>query len=397
MKDAEPPTPCSVVLVAAGKGRRFGRDKVWLSLEGRPLWMYPLLRFLSHPFVTDVILVVHPNRVEEAQRWVANLPSVRVVAGGEERQDSVVAGIRQASQPVVLVHDAARAWVSLRVVDRLLSVSDPVVVPVLPIPDTLRMLHAQSLGEEIDRERVVRIQTPQKVIREIYLKAYAQGKGRIFRDESTLIESTLGYSTQTVPGDERMFKITYPEDLERFQRIGFSEIRVGTGFDRHRLIPGEGLMLGGLFFPASYGVDAHSDGDVVLHALVDALLGTLGRGDIGERYPDTDPRFAGSPSDLFLRETLQEIHREGLWVVHVDCTVFLQRPKLASHKVKIREHLARLLGLDPLRVNLKAKTGEGVGVVGKGEAIEAFCSVVVRGSSERMKQKLRRDSFMDEG
>ncbi len=372
----------SVVLVAAGRGRRFGQDKVWIALGGRPLWMYPLLRLHSHPSVGDVVLVVHPSRVAEAQEKVAPLERVSVVPGGEERQDSVRAGVEAASGEVVLVHDAARAWVSLRVVDALLDHPGDMVVPVLPVPDTLRRREGDRLGEEVDRRALVRIQTPQKVRKSLYLQAFSRAGGRRFRDESTLISEVLGFPVHTVPGDERMFKVTYPEDLDRLRALWMSGIRVGTGFDRHRLVSGKGFPLGGVWIPGSWGVEAHSDGDVVLHALVDALLGAMGAGDIGERYPDTDPRWAGAASERFLRETLQNLRRRGLWVVQVDCTVFLEAVKLRAHKARIRENLARLLGVPVDRVNLKAKTGEKVGPVGRSEAIDAFCSVVVWGMED---------------
>ncbi len=371
-----------MVLVAAGKGRRFGADKVWQALGGRPLWFYPLSRLLAHPRVGEAVLVVHPGRVEEARERVASLGTVSVVPGGEERQDSVRAGVAAVSGEVVLVHDAARAWVSLGVVDALLDHPGEVVVPVLPVPDTLRKLAGETLGEEVDRAGVVRVQTPQKIRRDLYVQALKRAGGRRFRDESTLISETLGVPAHTVPGDERMFKVTYPEDLDRLRALWVSGIRVGTGFDRHRLVPGEGFPLGGVRIPAPVGVAAHSDGDVVLHALVDALLGAVGAGDIGEHFPDTDPRWQGADSTVFLQEALTMLHRRGLWVVQVDCTVFLEGVKLRPHKSHIREHLARLLGLSVDRVNLKAKTGEKVGPVGRGEALDAFCSVVVWGHHE---------------
>lgn len=383
MAEVVSPRPsCSVVLVAAGKGTRFGQDKVWIPVGGRPLWWYPLSRFLAHPAVEEVVFVVHPGRLEEAQGLLGTQPSVRVVAGGAERQDSVRYGVEQAHHRVLLVHDAARAWVSLRVVEALLSHPGDVVVPVLPVPDTLRRLAGETLGEEVDRSGVVRVQTPQKIRKDLYVQALGKAQGRVFRDESTLISETLGLPVHSVPGDERMFKVTYPEDLDRLRALWVSGVRVGSGFDRHRLVPGDGFSLGGIWIPAPYGVEAHSDGDVILHALVDALLGAAGLGDIGEHFPDTDPRWKGADSTVFLQETLSMLHRRGLWVVQVDCTVFLEVVKLKPHKEAIRQHLSRLLNLPPDRVNVKAKTGEKVGPVGRGEAVDAFCSVVVWGMGE---------------
>ena len=367
------------ILVAAGRGTRFGEDKVWRAVGGRPLWMLPLQRLLALPWLHQLVLVVHPERVDEARRSVGDQPRVQVVAGGAERQDSVARGMDALHTEVVLVHDAARPFLSGRVLEALRTAPHPmetVVVPVLPVPDTLRRRRGDMLEEGLDRTAWVRVQTPQRVPREAYQKAYRQAD-RVYTDESTLLREVLGLPTLTVPGWEGSFKLTYPEDWHRLMLWLSASTRTAVGYDRHRLVPGRPFVLGGVPLDAPVGPAGHSDGDVVLHALTDALLAGLGEGDIGTLFPDSDPRWAGMDSTHFVREALNRLVHRGGWVDRVQILILLEHPKIAPIRASVRQKVASLLSLPPERVSLQAKTGEQVGPVGRGEAVEAWVWVTL--------------------
>ncbi len=372
------------VLVAAGQGRRFGEDKVWRMLGGHPLWMVPLLRLYAQPWIQRVILVVHPDRVREAARRVAHLAGVQVVPGGTERQDSVARGVEAVETDVVLVHDAARPLLSGRVLQALYKAPEPleaVVVPVVPVPDTLRRQEEGTLREALDRNAWVRVQTPQRVPRAAYLQAYRQARA-VYTDESTLLGEVLGLPTRTVPGWEGSFKLTYPEDWSRLLSWLAPTVRTTVGYDRHRLVPGRRFILGGVLLDAPFGPAGHSDGDAVLHALTDALLAAAGEGDIGTLFPDTEARWKDADSAVFVREALRRVQTRGGWVERVQILVQLQRPRLAPVRDRIRARVAELLGLPLDRVHLQAKTGEAVGPVGRGEAVDAWVWVTLRGLEE---------------
>lgn len=339
----------------------------------------------AHPQVSELVVVV-PEDLLAAGAALAGATRVpcRVVAGGARRQDSVRAGFEavSAQAEVVLVHDAARPFVTREVIDRVVAAaaSAGAAVPAIAVADTVKRAAVSEGGrvvlKTVPRDELWLAQTPQGFRRAVLARAVADGQSAAeATDEARLVE-LAGGTVAIVDGDRRNVKITTSDDVtEARQRM--TSMRAGTGYDLHQLVAGRPLVLAGVEIPSAKGPLGHSDGDVVCHALTDAILGAAGAGDIGQMFPNTDPQWKNAPGLDLLARALSAVHARGWVVVNVDVTVILETPKLAPHLTRIREALAAVLGVGVDAVTVKGKTNEGVDAVGRGEAIASHAVVLL--------------------
>jgi 2-C-methyl-D-erythritol 4-phosphate cytidylyltransferase/2-C-methyl-D-erythritol 2,4-cyclodiphosphate synthase len=302
------------------------------------------------------------------------------VEGGTERADSVRAGLRSISADAVLIHDAARPFCPSGVIDRLVASLEfhDGAAPVLPVGDTLARAGDQ-LDDPVDRSGLVRVQTPQAFRTEALLKAYELWTGSSPTDETTVLRAA-GMSVGAVAGDPSLDKLTTAADWARAEQwlAGALIPRTGMGFDVHAFA-GEGpVMLGGIAVPHARGLAGHSDADVVLHAITDALLGAAGLGDIGEHFPPSDPRWKGASSDVFLSHAATLVRADGAIIDHVDCTIIAEEPKVGPHRAAMRQRIAGILGVPVDQVSIKATTTEGLGFTGRREGIGAQAVASIR-------------------
>jgi 2-C-methyl-D-erythritol 4-phosphate cytidylyltransferase/2-C-methyl-D-erythritol 2,4-cyclodiphosphate synthase len=366
------------LLVAAGTGSRFGADtpKQFLILAGKPV-----IRHAAEALAAQCDLlqpVGEPALIEIA---LADLPHLPVVPGGATRQDSVRAGL-EALAPhapdIVLVHDAARPHIPAGTVEALLAALHraPGAIPAAPVADTLKRAHDDAITETVPREGLFRAQTPQGFRFATLLAAHRTGTLGA-TDDAALLEA-VGETVLIVPGHEDNIKLTYPADLHRLERAMASLIpRVGTGFDVHVLQPGRPLMLCGIEVAHDQGLAGHSDADVGIHALCDAIYGALAEGDIGRHFPPSEAAWKDADSARFLRHAADRIAARGGRLANADVTLICERPKIAPHAAAMQARLAALLDVSPDRVSVKATTTERLGFTGRGEGIAAQAAVCI--------------------
>lgn len=373
----------SAIIVAGGRGLRLGADqpKQLLEIGGRSMLQWSVDAFDRHEAV-DEIVVVTPSDLRESISLFSERLDVEFATGGERRQDSVAAGFAagNAKADIVLVHDAARPFVSAGLITRVIdaAAAHGAALPARRASETVKRAPAEggAVIETIARETIWLAQTPQGFQREVLADAMRKAGGMDVTDEAMMAERA-GHPVHIVEGDERNVKITTADDLERARQSLPVQWRAGTGYDLHRLVDGRRLVLGGVHIPFDKGPLGHSDGDVVSHALCDALFGAAAMGDIGRHFPNTDPRWKDVSGPDFLGQTAPIVRRAGWRIVSVDVTVLLEQPKLAPHVDAIRREIALALGLDASAVSVKAKTNEGVDAVGRGEAIAAHAVAVI--------------------
>ena len=372
----------TALIVAAGKGERLGGGipKQYREIGGKPVLRWAVEAMLCHPAVREACVVIGPGQQESAAAALHGLDVGRFIEGGAERADSVRAGLDAVSGDAVLIHDAARPFCPPDVIDRLIAPLEffEGAAPVLPVGDTLARA-TDKLGEAVDRAGMVRVQTPQAFRLDAIRKAYASWSGSTPTDETTVARAA-GMSVAAVAGDPALDKLTTAEDFRRAEEwlAGRLTPRTGMGFDVHAFA-GEGpVMLGGVSVPHDCGLAGHSDADVVLHAITDALLGAAGLGDIGEHFPPSDPQWKGASSDLFLRHAVQLLQSKGAIIDHVDCTLIAEEPKVGPYRLAMREKIAEIAGLGPEQVSVKATTTEGLGFTGRREGVAAQAVASVR-------------------
>ena len=372
----------SAIIAAAGTGRRVGAGtpKQLLDLGGGSMLHHSLVAFLAHPRVSEIVLVKPAGPLSfffPGGHLSDRMAMVRAVDGGERRQDSVARGF-EAVDPradVVLIHDAARPFVSAALIDRTIdaAAAHGAAIAALQSRDTVKQVQDGVVVGTIPRESVYLAQTPQGFRRDVLAAAVQLGRaGTEATDEAALAERA-GYQVHVVDGDPGNVKITTHEDLDAArERMGQrAAVRIGTGYDLHVLVEGRPLIVAGVTLPFDKGPLGHSDGDVACHAATDALLGAAALGDIGRHFPDTDPRWKDADSVALLRETARLVGDAGFETVNLDVTVVLERPKIKDAIETMRARLAGALGIDVSRVSVKGKTNEGVDAVGRGEAIAA--------------------------
>jgi 2-C-methyl-D-erythritol 4-phosphate cytidylyltransferase/2-C-methyl-D-erythritol 2,4-cyclodiphosphate synthase len=381
----------SVIIAAGGQGTRLGGDtpKQWLTLGGRTLLEQSVAAFDAHPRVDEIVIVV-PRGTDEAAVPRTSTPR-RVVPGGARRQDSVAEGFAavDAAASVILVHDAARPFVTAGVIDRAIdgAAASGAVVPAVPVHDTVKQVEPREGGPVIvatlPREALFLAQTPQGFRREVLAAAVDAGRqGASGTDEAMLAEQA-GHEVRLVAGDEANVKITTAADLERARarsrpdRAAPPAFRIGTGYDLHVFAEGRPLILGGVRIPHDRGLKGHSDADAVCHAVTDAILGAANLGDIGRLFPDTDPRYENADSLVLLADAAGRVREAGWAVVNVDVVVIAERPKIGPHAPAMQRTLAATLGVDAGAIAVKGKTNEGVDAMGRGEALAVHAVALI--------------------
>lgn len=378
------------IIAAAGQGRRFGAavPKQLLELGGRSLVQRSVDAFDASPLVDEIVVTVPPELVGEAGFALAAASKpLRIVAGGARRQDSVANGFAAVGDraDLVVVHDAARPFVTVDLIARTIAAAaeSGAAIAAVAARDTVKRAapDLRSVGETLPRETVFLAQTPQAFRRDVLRDAIARAGSDEATDEAALAERA-GHAVRIVEGDPRNMKITTPDDLTVARALAGGPAapapRVGAGYDLHRLVEGRRLVLAGVEIPGGRGPLGHSDGDVVCHALTDAVLGAAAAGDIGRHFPDSDPAWKDAPGLDLLGRAVAIVGARGFRVDNVDVVVLLERPKIAPHLDEIRRRLAAALGVAADRVSVKGKTNEGVDAVGRGEAMAAHAVALVR-------------------
>ena len=370
------------IIVAGGQGTRAGLavPKQYAMLAGKSVLAWSVDAFLAHP-ACGAIIVVIPDGDEERARAALPHRKVTFAIGGTTRQQSVAAGLAEISksatgEAIILVHDAARPGVNRADIDRLLDAFDGAsdgVIPALAVADTLAKVDA-SLGDIVPRDGLVRVQTPQAFRLSAIVDAHSRWAGDAASDDAQMVRANGGHIA-VVAGDSLLEKITRAEDMLLVERMmtALQNMRtaVGMGYDVHRLVPGDGLWLGGVHIAHDRSLEGHSDADVVLHALTDALLGAIADGDIGTHFPPSAPQWCGASSDQFLFHAAKLVAARGGIINHVDCTIICEVPKVGPHREAMRARIAGCLELPISSVSIKATTTERLGFTGRGEGIAA--------------------------
>lgn len=372
------------LVLAAGKGKRLPGDvpKQYRDLAGAPVLRRALDAFARHARIDAVRVVFDPADALPYARATEGLALLDPVPGGAERQDSVRRGLEslEARRPArVLIHDGARPFPDERLIDRLIDALDaaPGAIAAIPVVDTLWRAGDDGAETLVPRQGLWRAQTPQAFRYADILAAHRAAAGLNLTDDAAVARHA-GLRVSLVMASEENFKITTESDLSRAARaLARTDIRTGTGFDVHKFGPGDGVWLCGVRVPHDATLDGHSDADVGIHALVDALLGAIGAADIGAHFPPTDPRWEGAASDRFLAHAAALVREHGGEIRHVDVTLICERPKVGPHREAMRAALARILDIDVARVSVKATTTEGLGFAGRREGIAAQAAATV--------------------
>jgi 2-C-methyl-D-erythritol 4-phosphate cytidylyltransferase/2-C-methyl-D-erythritol 2,4-cyclodiphosphate synthase len=379
------------IVVGGGSGERIGgRPKQYRLLSGEPVLRRALRLFAAHPAIAAVQPVIHKDHDAAFRAAAGNLPKcLRPIHGGATRQRSVFAGL-EAVAPMaprtVLVHDAARPLASAALVDRALQAASAsnAAVPALPVSDTIKRVDgAGHVTATLDRAELRTIQTPQAFafapLLDAHRRALAEGRDD-FPDDAALME-WAGFAVTTFPGEASNLKLTTAEDFARAQAqdaLALADIRTGTGFDVHAFAEGDHVWLGGVRIAHDKGLAGHSDADVLLHALTDAVYGAIAEADIGGHFAPGDQRWRAAPSSQFLAHAVSLVQARGGRLAHLDATVICEAPKIAPHRDKMRARIAEIAGIEVGRVAVKATTTERLGFLGRGEGIAAMASATVR-------------------
>lgn len=385
----------AVIVVAAGSGKRFGSEvpKQYLVLNGASVIRHCVQTFNDHPDIDIVQPVIRMSDLDDLTAALNGLEYAPAVEGGEERQDSVrngLAALIDMKPDRVLIHDGARPLVDFAMLDRLLAAleTSSAVIPVIPVVDTLKRTDSSgTIIDTVNRENLWRAQTPQGFLYVDLSLAHVEAVGRALTDDAAVMEAA-GHSVRIVQGDENNIKVTSPEDLARLEAImSPSEksvtksaklpFRVGSGYDVHRTEPGTEIILGGVTIPSDVSLMGHSDADVALHAITDAILGAIAMGDIGSHFPPSDERWRGASSDQFLGHACGLMSDAGYALGNIDLTIICERPKVGPHRDTIRRRIAEIARIDVDAVSVKATTTEKLGFTGRGEGIAAEALVLV--------------------
>lgn len=371
----------AALIVAAGRGVRAGGDvaKQWRHVAGAPVVEHTLRAFLQHPRVDRVTLVLHPDDIDTPR--LRSHPRVDRVAGGATRSASVLAGLTalQGRCDRVLIHDAARPCVSAQVIDRVLDALETAsgAAPALAVVDALWSGSDGHVTGSQDRTGLYRAQTPQGFHFDAIYDAHHQAEQDA--PDDVAVARAAGLPVVIVPGDTKNLKITLPEDFERAEQIlgQQMDIRLGNGFDVHRFGVGDHVVLCGVTVPFERGLQGHSDADVGMHAVTDAIYGALAQGDIGQHFPPSDPQWKGAASDIFLRHAVDLATESGFRISNIDCTLICEFPKIGPHAAEMRAVMANIMGLEENRVSVKATTSEKLGFTGRGEGIAAMATATL--------------------
>lgn len=391
------------LITACGRGNRFNRGegipKQYLPLAGIPMLRHSIMAFLNHPQVSDVLCVIHPDDIELYEQSTIGLDLLNPVFGGETRQSSIRIGLEELidyKPNKVLIHDGVRPFVSKRIINGILEKleSHPAVIPAIAVEDTIKKIGDGKIEWTLERENLWRAQTPQGFLYQDILNSHIAFKDLNFTDDSALNEYA-GIPVAIVPGSQNNFKITTEEDYDRAKHmIPFliddyrEETRSGIGFDVHgfRKIENDEnnfIRLCGTEIEFDKKILAHSDGDVGIHALIDALLGAIGQGDIGEHFPPSEQKWKNCDSREMLKKVYELIQKSSASILNIDLTIICEKPKILKYKNKMKEELSAILGISTQRINIKATTTEKLGFIGREEGIacQVIASVLINTAS----------------
>jgi 2-C-methyl-D-erythritol 4-phosphate cytidylyltransferase/2-C-methyl-D-erythritol 2,4-cyclodiphosphate synthase len=378
----------AVIIVAAGTGKRAGGDlpKQYQNLAGKPVLARTIERFLEHFETNQIHVVIHDDYREEYEQACSQYDLPAPISGGKTRQESVQRGLQslEALRPEhVLIHDAARPFVSNAIIGRVLTElqrGSLGVVPALPVIDTLKHVTDATIDHTVDRSSLYAVQTPQGFSYSTLLKAHRELGGQEHTDDASLLEA-LGHKVTICDGEETNFKITRPEDFQKAEQTimsALSDIRVGSGFDVHRFEAGDSVTLCGIDIPFGQKLKGHSDADVAMHAITDAILGALCDGDIGTHFPPNEPQWKGEPSKTFLSFAAKRVLEHRGAIAHVGVTIICEAPKIGPHKDKMRQKISEIMDICGSKVSVQATTTEKLGFTGRGEGIAAQATATIR-------------------
>ncbi len=390
-------TKIVALITACGRGNRFNRGegipKQYMPLAGFPLLRHSILAFLHHPKITDVMCIIHPEDVTLYEEAAKGLDLLNPIFGGDTRQSSIRLGLealRDYNPNKVLIHDGVRPFVSKRIINGILEKLEthPAVIPAVQVEDTLKKYSDGKIEWTLERENLWRAQTPQGFLYEDILNSHVAFKDLNFTDDAALNEYA-GIPVAIVPGSQNNFKITTEEDYDRAQRFAAvfidkakEEIRIGNGFDVHAFREKQKdednfIKIGGISIEFDKKIDAHSDGDVAIHAAMDAILGAIGAGDIGEHFPPSDLKWKNADSRQMLKIVQELLNQKSAKLLNLDLTIICEKPKILKFKTQIKEELAKILLVEKSRINIKATTTEKLGFLGREEGIAAQASASV--------------------
>jgi 2-C-methyl-D-erythritol 4-phosphate cytidylyltransferase/2-C-methyl-D-erythritol 2,4-cyclodiphosphate synthase len=392
------------LITASGRGSRLaingdGIPKQYLQLAGVAMLRHTILAFLNHPQISDVICTIHPDDIVLYEEAIIGLDLLNPVFGGKTRQESVHNGLealREYNPNKILIHDGARPFTSKRVITGILEKLEthPAVIPAIAVEDTIKKYGDGKIEWTVERENLWRAQTPQGFLYQDILGAHKAFRDMNFTDDAALDEYA-GIPVAIVPGSQNNFKITTQEDYERAQRVVAlqiknikEEVRCGIGYDVHRFRVREkgeshSIRIAGLNIATqddfNKKIEAHSDGDVAIHSLIDALLGAIGGGDIGEHFPPTDNAWRDFDSRKMLKQVNYLVRKKGAKIINIDLTIICERPKISKYKKQMEESLAAILNIDKSRINIKATTTEKMGFLGREEGIasQSICNIMM--------------------
>jgi 2-C-methyl-D-erythritol 4-phosphate cytidylyltransferase/2-C-methyl-D-erythritol 2,4-cyclodiphosphate synthase len=390
----------SAIIAAGGRGSRFGADrpKQLLELGGRSMLQRSLETFLGTPRITDVVLAL-PSDVFVAPPVFVRHDRVRIVEGGARRQDSVARAFAQVTMQaeIVVIHDAARPFVTHALIERTIdaAVEYGAAIAATAARDTVKRGTAEGLvAGTLPREEIFLAQTPQAFRTRVLRDALALGTRGVDATDEAMLAEQAGHPVRLVEGDAQNIKITTPEDLALAEHLLSSTeaplLRIGNGYDLHRLVAGRPLVLGGVTIPFEKGLEGWSDADAVCHAITDAILGAAGAGDIGRHFPDTNQAWRGANSIILLRQAARIVGEAGFRIVNLDVVVIAERPKLLSYVDEMRANVASAIGIAPAQVSIKGKTNEGLDSVGRGESISAHAVALVSWRGRETKDERHR-------
>ena len=377
----------SVCVLMAGSGQRchINQNKVLYKINNTPLYMYSVLQFIKSEEVEEVIIVVNHNDYDEVCSYINKhhfKKAVHVILGGATRMESSYLGVKKAKASTVVIHDAARPLITIEDINNLLvaSTNKDICIACEKVVDTIKTINNGKIDKTINRENLLRASTPQVVNKEKYLKYYQQAinDNIICTDEAMLFEYNNCDIDYYILQNNNI-KVTTIDDLNYVKyRLNDMEIKIGHSNDIHRLVPGKKLFLGGIEIESTYGLEAHSDGDCLLHAITEAIIGALGLGDIGMHFSDQDEKYRGISSNYFLDQARLMLIENNYCIVNIDSIVYCERPKLQKYKKLMEENIASILQIDANRVNVKATCKEQTGPIGRGEAIEAEAVCLIK-------------------
>jgi 2-C-methyl-D-erythritol 4-phosphate cytidylyltransferase/2-C-methyl-D-erythritol 2,4-cyclodiphosphate synthase len=381
-----------VLVVAAGRGLRFGgpTPKQWLDCAGAPLLSHTLDALAAAPDIADLCVVIHPDDAPLYETALAHSPAAAALAlppafGGDTRQASVRNGLEALasySPDIVLIHDGARPFVSPALVARAVAAAERygAAVPATPLTDTIKQIDGDRIVASPDRAALRAVQTPQAFRFDLILAAHRAAARADMTDDAAVAEAA-GHATHVFEGDPANFKVTTMSDLKAAsERLApaLTDVRVGQGFDVHAFTEGDAVWLGGVRIPHDRKLEGHSDADVVLHALCDAIYGALGDGDIGHHFPPSEAKWRGAPSSIFLEHAAGRVRERGGKIAHLDVNLVCEAPRVGPHREAMRARIAEIAGITVDRVGVKATTAEKLGFVGRREGVACMALATVR-------------------